>query len=100
MAYIEAPESSAYLGQVTGHQGRISTSANEPFGAGPGLLVQAGLPVQSRSTGENDRNVARFGGPRRVWGTASPSQKWLSLIHISEPTRQAEISYAVFCLKK
>src|SRR5665213_3840876 len=25
--------------------------------------------------------------------------KWLSLIHISEPTRQAEISYAVFCLK-
>ena len=24
----------------------------------------------------------------------------LSLIHISEPTRQTEISYAVFCLKK
>ena len=24
----------------------------------------------------------------------------LYLIHISEPTRQAEISYAVFCLKK
>ncbi len=24
----------------------------------------------------------------------------LSLINISEPTRQAEISYAVFCLKK
>src|SRR5665213_2440710 len=24
----------------------------------------------------------------------------LSLIHISEPTRQAEISYAVFCLKQ
>src|SRR5674476_1306106 len=24
----------------------------------------------------------------------------LSLIHISEPTRQAEIPYAVFCLKK
>ena len=27
-------------------------------------------------------------------------QLCLSLIHISEPTRQAEISYAVFCLKK
>src|SRR5678809_64154 len=27
-------------------------------------------------------------------------QGYLSLIHISEPTRQAEISYAVFCLKK
>src|SRR5674476_1236492 len=25
---------------------------------------------------------------------------FMSLIHISEPTRQAEISYAVFCLKK
>ena len=33
-----------------------------------------------------------------------PDNLWkrekLSLIHISEPTRQAEISYAVFCLKK
>eukprot|EP00658_Telonema_sp_P-2_P075789 TRINITY_DN65545_c0_g1_i1.p1 TRINITY_DN65545_c0_g1~~TRINITY_DN65545_c0_g1_i1.p1 ORF type:complete len:121 (+),score=25.06 TRINITY_DN65545_c0_g1_i1:67-429(+) len=26
--------------------------------------------------------------------------KWLSLIHISEPTRLLSISYAVFCLKK
>ena len=25
---------------------------------------------------------------------------WLSLIHISEPTRLGMISYAVFCLKK
>ena len=33
--------------------------------------------------------------PRRL----SADEK-LSLIHISEPTRQAEISYAVFCLKK
>src|SRR5665213_1157816 len=30
----------------------------------------------------------------------APSPSDLSLIHISEPTRQAEISYAVFCLKK
>src|SRR5674476_790998 len=29
-----------------------------------------------------------------------PGYYYLSLIHISEPTRQAEISYAVFCLKK
>src|SRR5665213_767659 len=28
------------------------------------------------------------------------TRRALSLIHISEPTRQAEISYAVFCLKK
>eukprot|EP00826_Nyctotherus_ovalis_P005309 TRINITY_DN11199_c0_g1_i2.p2 TRINITY_DN11199_c0_g1~~TRINITY_DN11199_c0_g1_i2.p2 ORF type:complete len:136 (-),score=61.67 TRINITY_DN11199_c0_g1_i2:3-410(-) len=30
----------------------------------------------------------------------SEDPMYLSLIHISEPTRQAEISYAVFCLKK
>ena len=30
----------------------------------------------------------------------APETQPLSLIHISEPTRQAEISYAVFCLKK
>src|SRR5665213_2072961 len=32
-------------------------------------------------------------------GVKSPVVQRLSLIHISEPTRQAEISYAVFCLK-
>ena len=32
--------------------------------------------------------------------SASMTDISLSLIHISEPTRQAEISYAVFCLKK
>src|SRR5674476_358629 len=31
--------------------------------------------------------------------TAHRHDRRLSLIHISEPTRQAEISYAVFCLK-
>eukprot|EP00658_Telonema_sp_P-2_P081124 TRINITY_DN8234_c0_g1_i2.p1 TRINITY_DN8234_c0_g1~~TRINITY_DN8234_c0_g1_i2.p1 ORF type:complete len:157 (+),score=48.48 TRINITY_DN8234_c0_g1_i2:142-612(+) len=31
---------------------------------------------------------------------ADGSIKWLSLIHISEPTRLLSISYAVFCLKK
>eukprot|EP00658_Telonema_sp_P-2_P025046 TRINITY_DN20086_c0_g1_i2.p1 TRINITY_DN20086_c0_g1~~TRINITY_DN20086_c0_g1_i2.p1 ORF type:complete len:656 (+),score=135.09 TRINITY_DN20086_c0_g1_i2:329-2296(+) len=33
-------------------------------------------------------------------GTGSPSERELSLIHISEPTRLLSISYAVFCLKK
>ena len=32
--------------------------------------------------------------------SSDDSYENLSLIHISEPTRQAEISYAVFCLKK
>ena len=40
-----------------------------------------------------------------IWGAESGDTNLvvaysLSLIHISEPTRQAEISYAVFCLKK
>src|SRR5674476_1142426 len=34
-----------------------------------------------------------------VPGPCTCLTKDLSLIHISEPTRQAEISYAVFCLK-
>src|SRR5674476_463799 len=35
------------------------------------------------------------------WSRAKMAERsGLSLIHISEPTRQAEISYAVFCLKK
>ena len=35
-----------------------------------------------------------------VYRQPSSKRLSLSLIHISEPTRQAEISYAVFCLKK
>src|SRR5450759_146406 len=36
--------------------------------------------------------------PRPVFPQArGPHQKWLSLIHISEPTRLGMISYAVFC---
>src|SRR5665213_3829467 len=42
----------------------------------------------------HDSSLARH--CRTQWRTCN----WLSLIHISEPTRQAEISYAVFCLKK
>ena len=34
------------------------------------------------------------------WTPLHADGSYLSLIHISEPTRQAEISYAVFCLKK
>src|SRR5450756_701927 len=44
-----------------------------------------------RATG----NVMREPGPDMMWNA-----KYLSLIHISEPTRLGMISYAVFCLKK
>src|SRR5665213_3486372 len=46
-----------------------------------------GRPVVFASTGEKISDFDLF-------------YPCLSLIHISEPTRQAEISYAVFCLKK
>src|SRR5665213_4264223 len=42
-------------------------------------------------TQECDAGHSRGSAPGRGW----PQR--LSLIHISEPTRQAEISYAVFC---
>ena len=55
----------------------------------------------------NDDAVALKGG-KGPWADKDPNNgsntniiiEDLSLIHISEPTRQAEISYAVFCLKK
>ena len=34
-----------------------------------------------------------------VPGTEVANERYLSLIHISEPTRLLSISYAVFCLK-
>ena len=41
-----------------------------------------------------------FNTPARMKFLKKDTSEGLSLIHISEPTRQAEISYAVFCLKK
>src|SRR5674476_1445501 len=46
------------------------------------------------------RVLAQFQGYRPCRGERLGKSVDLSLIHISEPTRQAEISYAVFCLKK
>eukprot|EP01017_Pseudomicrothorax_dubius_P006433 TRINITY_DN1182_c0_g1_i4.p1 TRINITY_DN1182_c0_g1~~TRINITY_DN1182_c0_g1_i4.p1 ORF type:complete len:291 (-),score=67.11 TRINITY_DN1182_c0_g1_i4:58-930(-) len=43
-------------------------------------------------------NYIQFDPAPRAKGEGAVQK--LSLIHISEPTRQAEISYAVFCLKK
>ena len=48
-------------------------------------------------------NVKRFqlsNGLIKIMALPAVYTIYLSLIHISEPTRQAEISYAVFCLKK
>ena len=54
-----------------------------------GLFVEQGYAKTSFSA------VAQRAGLQR-----SIVQYYLSLIHISEPTRRTPISYAVFCLKK
>src|SRR5678810_633525 len=69
---------------------------------GPGRPEDAGISVDV---------IRRFGPTTPILGVCLGHQaigvvyggvvcRALSLIHISEPTRQAEISYAVFCLKK
>ena len=52
--------------------------------------------LPSKNFSKSWKASIRRRSPLRLW----MNRRWLSLIHISEPTRQAEISYAVFCLKK
>src|SRR5674476_775304 len=52
------------------------------------------------SVGYKGPKVARFLHPSGYREVIIFNVQGLSLMHISEPTRQAEISYAVFCLKK
>ena len=64
----------------------------------------ARLTDEGLFTDEEIGTTCCFATQDKVWVTGPAGEKWevytLSLIHISEPTRQAEISYAVFCLKK
>src|SRR5678809_752733 len=53
--------------------------------------------IRDRSSSLQDATKAKIAVAAT---TSAASGSTLSLIHISEPTRQAEISYAVFCLKK
>src|SRR5665213_3932987 len=70
-----------------------------------GALSRRGMNDQNRGDAHGDahkrspHNRAGQQVKRRISGVKEEDRK-LSLIHISEPTRQAEISYAVFCLKK
>src|SRR5665213_4041351 len=69
-------------------------------------VAKIGLAVNRNWTSESGEkkeevtfvDVDIFG--RTAENVSQYMKKGLSLIHISEPTRQAEISYAVFCLKK
>src|SRR5680860_1789083 len=48
---------------------------------------------------ENNRTITSFFN-NQIKIEELEKGKYLSLIHISEPTRRTPISYAVFCLKK
>ena len=74
--------------------------------AGKGFLeylYESGADVFCVQETKMQRGQAEFDFKEydEYWNSAEKKgYSGLSLIHISEPTRQAEISYAVFCLKK
>mgnify|MGYP002682039042 CR=1 FL=1 len=74
-----------HLGPMVTHNSVIASSILRKFAA---PLVQACWSVGSHSNRLAPVGQQIFAG------------YWLSLIHISEPTRLLSISYAVFCLKK
>ena len=58
---------------------------------------------RSYSTGRRKESTARVWvkrGTGKITINGKDMPLYLSLIHISEPTRRTPISYAVFCLKK
>ena len=61
----------------------------------PGWYTKFNSPYYTQSHVEYRAKVRAF-----VEKEIMPhTHEWLSLIHISEPTRRTPISYAVFCLK-
>src|SRR5665213_4361612 len=68
-----------------------SADPSSPFDVSFGVAFKSDSVVQGRSQTSGKPAV-------QPWTEISVNDLfYLSLIHISEPTRQAEISYAVFC---
>src|SRR5678809_80728 len=112
----------ARTGIIAMQRDEIRTPAFMPVGTA--ATVKAMRPEEVRAAGADiilgntyhlmlrpgAERVAKLGGLHAFMGWERPiltdsggyqvMSLSLSLIHISEPTRQAEISYAVFCLKK
>ena len=69
-----------------------------------GDTAELKIPVVLSPVGDDGKEFVYVGGlPEVLFKLTDGITEYvheLSLIHISEPTRQAEISYAVFCLKK
>src|SRR5678816_3192379 len=73
------------------------------------LVLDQGYWPQTLMAAPNDEALRQdvelakamgFNGVRKHQKIENPRYLYLSLIHISEPTRLLSISYAVFCLKK
>ena len=79
-------------------------------GGAPSLLVDqdvdssnppsAATSRQGSPTADSEDAVDATKAPEQEETASGKEDDNLSLIHISEPTRQEAISYAVFCLKK
>src|SRR5674476_1617495 len=84
---------------------RVGSSASTTFmyvlGKGTPIVPLRRLGAKGLPRQTGDASVIPYPSTSSPPETDSHSSTTdLSLIHISEPTRQAEISYAVFCLKK
>src|SRR5450756_1653037 len=66
------------------------------------VYVQYGKFISGLFVGRDfpDNAELRASHPEQIVHCPAPCMGYLSLIHISEPTRLGMISYAVFCLKK
>src|SRR5674476_772405 len=79
------------------------------FGGLLSLLLAGCAADVGKTVKVSDAELAKYGTlsatdavaalEKRLNDAKAANMPFLSLIHISEPTRQAEISYAVFCLK-
>src|SRR5665213_255940 len=96
--YVQATRGTAQSQTDSGHctacvlasVASVSTSSSECTGS----------ERPAKRAGSSVANATTCGSPGNKSGLAIDGRcnSSLSLIHISEPTRQAEISYAVFCL--
>src|SRR5678810_725896 len=85
----------AYLVKSGGHCAVVDPSEPEPIRA---ALAKKGWALTHILN--THHHLDHCGGNLDLKQETGAIIVGLSLIHISEPTRQAEISYAVFCLKK